>query len=388
VAKEFKVISVDDHVQEPPDLWTSRVSKEKWGDKIPHVARQSDGSEKWSIEGVVNGDMPLAEIGALASTRFAGQSPRTWVDVPKVLYNPEERLKAMDKDGVDVSVLYPIVAGRGGEVLASIEDRDLQLACVQAYNDWLLDVWGKASPRFVPQCLVPTSVQAAVNELERSVGKGHKGVIVPIEVSQVSKGATNTYSPEWDPFWAKAEALGVPVCFHSGSAPKILLDLYPGVDPTVLGAFDNIRRPITSSAVMGKFLFSGIPERFPKLSVIFGNSGVGWCSYALEVSDHEWDRKYRQITPVLRKDPPYEMELPSDMFHRQCYVTGSDESVGMRVREFIGVENILWQSEFPLDLSTYPNSLETIKKNLQGVPAEERLKIMSGTAAKLYKIQL
>jgi predicted TIM-barrel fold metal-dependent hydrolase len=213
-------------------------------------------------------------------------------------------------------------------------------------------------------------------------------VVLPSQPSQVNEAAPNLYSPAWDYFWSAAVALGVPVCFHSGSTPITLLNLYPGADPAVIAAFNAVRPQIASSGVVPKFLFSGIPERFPKLKAVFANSGVGWGSYALEVSDHEWDRKFRQVSPVERKPPPYDMELPADMFHRQCYITASFESVGMKVRDFIGVDNILWQSEFPMAVSTYPNSKETIERNFAGVPAEEREKILWRTAAKLYNIRV
>ena len=385
---QFKVISVDDHVQEPPGLWTGKLSAAKFGDNIPHVAAQPDGTERWVVEGQVLSGMPVAETGALTAERF-GTGPRKWGEVPAAVYEPKERLKMMDADGIDASVLYPTVSGGGGEVLASIKNADLQVACVQAYNDWLLETWAKASPRFIPQCLVPiSSVAAAVAELERAVKAGHKGVIVPIDPAHLQEDALSIYSPDWDALWSKAQQLDVPVCFHSGSAPKLLLDLYPGVDQAVQAAFNAVREPVSSSAVLGKLLFSGIPERFPTLKFVLANSGVGWGSYSLEVCDHEWDRKFRQITPVEMKPPPYEMELPSDMFHRQCFLTASFDAMGLRVRDFIGVDNMLWHSEFPSPTSTYPNSKQTIAENFKGVPDDERTKILSSNAAKIYKLSL
>jgi predicted TIM-barrel fold metal-dependent hydrolase len=389
LAGTISIISVDDHVQEPPTLWTERLPGERRDDQLPHVTIQPDGSERWVIEGTVRLDLPLAETGALAAERFAPTGPGTWRDVPGVVYDPGERLKAMDQEGIACSILYPLVSGVSGEVLGAIKDPALQVACVQAYNDWLLDTWAAASTRFVPQCLVPiTSIEEAVTELERAVGKGHRGAILPIDTSQVNSAAPSIYSPQWDPFWARATALGVPVCFHSGSAPLILLDLYPGVDPAVKSAFNAVRASVTSSGVIPKFLFSAIPERFPDLRFVFANSGVGWCSYSLEVSNHEWDRKFRQISPVERKPPPYDMELPGDLFHRQCYITASFESVGMKVRQFVGIDNILWHSEFPRAVSTYPTSRQTLAENLTGVPEAEQEQILSGNAAKLYHLSV
>ena len=380
MAKDFKVISADDHVQEPPDLWAERLPRLKWGDRTPHVARQPDGAERWVVDSVVQEDLPLARSGALASDRYT--DPQAWSQVPKAAYDPAERLKAMDRDGIDMQVLYPSAAGLGGEVLGTIKDAGFEAACVEAYNDWLLDVWAAASPRFVPQCLVPmTSIEAATKELERAVGRGHKGVVVPIAPWRINEASPHLYDTAWDPFWAKAHELGVPVCFHSGSAPSLMLAVYEGFSPAIARAFDVVRRPTSSGMVVGRFLFSGIGERFPELKAIFAAAGIDWVPFLLEVTNHEWARLCRTGKMPLEMDTP-----PADIFHRQCYVTTWFEQAGLRLRSVTGVDNILWGGEFPLETSTWPNSTETITKNFQDVPKGERDKILSGNAARLYKI--
>lgn len=385
MAPGFKLISADDHVQEPPDLWLERLSKTKWGDRIPHVAMQPGGVERWVLNGKVVDNRagavtPVARVGALLSDPYA--DPPTWSDVPKAAYEPAERLKAMDRDGVDVQVLYPGAAGVSGEFLAAIEDPELELACVQAYNDWLIDTWAASSDRFVTQCLVPvTSVEAAATEMERAIGKGHKGVAMPAAPWRINEGSTHLYDPEWDPFWAKAEELDVPIAFHSGSAPNILLQVYEGLDPHVAKAFDLVRQPTSTGMVLGRFLFSGIGERFPNVKFVFASGGIDWMAFLLEVADHEWERI------CMKGAQPYEMDTaPSDIFHRQCHVTTWFEQVGLRMRGLIGVNNILWASEFPLETSTYPNSVATVEKNFKDVPRDEREKITSGNTKALYKI--
>ena len=143
-------ISVDDHVQEHPEVWTKRLSRSKWGDRIPHLAKNSDGVERWVVDGR---EIPLAGVadcGAAMPDRTV--NPQCWADVPTSIYDPKERLKVMDAAGIDYAVLYPTVAGSGGQNFGRIEDAELELACVQAYNDWLLEEWASVSDRFVPQC--------------------------------------------------------------------------------------------------------------------------------------------------------------------------------------------------------------------------------------------
>src|SRR5262250_3628612 len=153
VELKYGLISVDDHVQEHPEVWTQRMSRAKWGERIPHIVQQPDGTECWMVDGVKLPMTGVASAGAAMSDR--AREPQRWEEVPRVAYVPAERLKAMDVDGVDYSVLYPTVAGLAGETFGRLTDPELELACVQAYNDWLIDEWGGASDRFVPQCIVP-----------------------------------------------------------------------------------------------------------------------------------------------------------------------------------------------------------------------------------------
>lgn len=377
----FNLVSADDHVQEPPDLWTKRLSKQKFGDKVPHVARQPNGVERWVVEGAVRNDLPLARAGALAADRL--DDPKEWGQVPKAAYDPAERLKAMDRDGVATSVLYPSAAGLGGEVLGAIKDPALEVACVQAYNDWLLETWGKAGSRFVAQCLVPVaSVQAATAEAKRAVARGHKGIVFPAAPWRINAASPHLYDSVWDPFWAAVTDLGVPVCLHSGSVPPLMMDIYQGFSPAVARGFDMVRRPSSSGMIVSRFLFSGIAERFPKLKVVFSATGLDWVPFMLEVADHEWER-------ICRKgEKPLEMDTqPSDIFHRQCYATTSFDNVGLRLRSVVGVSNIMWQSEFPLETSTFPESVATIEKHYKDMPEADRTLILSGNATRLYGLK-
>ena len=224
---KYGLISVDEHVQERPEVWTHRMSRSKWGDRIPHVERQPDGTECWVLDGE---KLPLAGV-ASAGAAMADRSlePQRWEDVPRSAYVPTERLKAMDSDGVDYSVLYPTVAGLAGETFGRIQDEELELACVQAYNDWLIEEWASASDRFVPQCIVPISpTTATVNEIKRSVEKGHKGVVFPA-VPMHLRDVPHINEPDYDPIWATCQELEVPVCFHSGSSTQLQLPPYSGL---------------------------------------------------------------------------------------------------------------------------------------------------------------
>ncbi len=378
MALRFGVISADDHVVEPPDLWTSCLSQAKWGDRIPHVAVQSDATERWVIDGQVRLSTSLVSTGALSTDR--GSEPQHWSEVPKAAYDPAARLAAMDSDGVDCSVLFPSAAGVSGEAIGAIKDLELQVQCARVYNDWIIDVWGASSPRFVPQAILPAgSVEAAVAEAMRAVGRGHKGLIMPAQPSQINPAVPHLYKPDWDPLWKTIEELGVPVCFHAGSAPSVMFEISPAYDSAGARAFDNVRQSAGSAALINGMVLSGILYRFSRLQVVFPGSAIDYVPFALEALDHQWERQR------LAENEGF-LQRPSEIFHRQCYVTTWKERVGLRNRNYVGVERILWQSEFPRSTSTYPETTRMIANNFADVPAQERDLILWRNAARLYQL--
>ena len=369
-------ISVDDHVQEQPDVWTERLSKAKWGNRIPHIEKQADGSENWVVDGR---KLPLGGVASAgAAMRDRTEEPQCWQDVPKVAYDPMERLKAMDTDGVDYSVLYPTVAGVAGENFGRLTDPDFELACVQAYNDWLIEEWANRSERFIPQCIVPIyPMEATVAEIKRSVKKGHRGVIYPA-VPMELRDVPHINEAVYDQLWATCQDLGVPICFHAGSSEALQVPPYKGYSPALAGAFRAITRPMSTVSVLVNLWISRILLRFPELKVVFGESGLGWGAYILEYTDFQFkgDGLHRS----------YDL-TPSEMFKRQCYLVGWYDRASIRTRRYIGTENILWATNFPLATSTWPKSGDTISRCFRDVPDDERQKILWGNAATLYRIE-
>src|SRR5206468_2815344 len=173
---KYKIISAVDRVVEHPEVWTRRLAKSTWGERIPHIERGADGADAWVVDGRTIPLSDIAQVGAVMPDR--AKTPARWDDIDASAHVPGERIKAMDKDGVDYTVLYPSVAGFSGEIFGAINDLDLELACVRAYNDWLIEEWTSTNSRLIPQCIVPLSpVDATVGEIKRAVTGGHRGVI-------------------------------------------------------------------------------------------------------------------------------------------------------------------------------------------------------------------
>lgn len=373
---KFGFISVDDHVQEHPEVWTRRLSKAKWGNRIPHVEREADGKNHWFVDGR---RLPLSGV-ALAGAAMPDRAsdPERWDDVPEAAYLPRERLKAMDADGVDYSVLYPSVAGLAGETFGRLEDSQFELACVQAYNDWLIEEWGSESRRFISQCIVPIfPVETTVAEIKRAIAKGHRGVVfpaVPMELRNVPHLNDSVY----DPIWATCQELGVPLCLHAGASSAIQVAPHEGYSHGLAKAFQAVTRSASTVSVFVDLLISRILVRYPDLKVVFAESSLGWGAYLLEFTDH-------QFTEDGLPGEGYDLK-PSEIFKRQCFLTGWYDRAGIRSRRFIGTDNIMWATNFPLTTSTWPNSRDYIARSFEGVPDDERQKILWGNAARLYKI--
>lgn len=366
-------ISVDDHVQEPPDLWTSRLPKDKWGDRIPRLEEKDDGAEQW----VLNGDVLLggrvAEAGALLDDR--NQKPRRWDEVPPAAYQPAARLEAMNAAGVDYSVLFPTVAGMAGETFGRLKDPELELACVQAYNDWLIEEWAAASDRFIPQCIVPIwPPEATVREIERAVAKGHRGVVFPALPMDL-RDVPHVSEPEYDAVWSACEELGVPLCLHAGASAGLQYPPYSDLPPNLAAALNAVTKPVSSVYVLGLYLFSRILLRHPRLKVVLAESALSWGMLYLEWADH-------QFAHDGLANEGYEL-TPSEMFRRQCYFNAWYDRVAP-FAPYVGLDNILWSTNLPLATSPWPEVRQSVDRCFEGIPASGRKQVLWENAASLY----
>jgi predicted TIM-barrel fold metal-dependent hydrolase len=369
---KYGFISVDDHVQEVASLWTDRVEK-KFRERVPHLQTSTDGSGQWILNGKVLLDGRAARAGALMADR--NEDPKRWADVPLAAYKPSERLKAMDSAGIDCSVLYPTVAGLAGETFGRLQDSELEIACVRAYNDWLIDEWASASDRFIPQCLVPIwPVEAAITEAKRAVAKGHRGVIFPSLPMHLRK-VPHVSGPEYDPFWSACEELNVPVCLHAGASPELQSPLPPQMKPALAAAVDAATKPVSTVFVLSLYSFSRVLLRHPKLRLVLAESALSWAMLYLEWADHQFEHD-----GLAREG--YEL-TPLQMFKRQCFLNSWYDSVAP-FTDYIGADRILWSANLPLANSTWPRTRETIDHCFKGVSAEARDRVLCKNAAELY----
>lgn len=370
----YGFISVDDHVQEPPDLWTARIGK-RWGDRVPHLERTPEGAERWVLDGQVLLGGASSKAGAFMADR--NSEATRWNDVPAAAYVPAERLKAMDAAGVDYSVLYPTVAGLAGEAFGRLEDSGLELACVQAYNDWLIENWRAASERFIPQCIVPIApVEATIKEIRRAVALGHRGVVLP-SLPMHLRNVPHISGPEYDPLWAACAELDVPVCLHAGASPELQYPPSSGLSDRLAQALDAVTRPVSNVFVLSLYSFSRVFLRHPRLRVVLAESALSWGMLYMEWADHQFEHD-----GLAREG--YDLK-PSEMFRRNCFLTSWFDPVAPFL-SYVGAEHILWSTKLPLATSTWPKTQIAIDNCFRDVAPEAREKILWRNAAQLYRL--
>ena len=377
---KYRVISADDHLQEAPDTWASRMSRKKWGSKIPEIRSNGDGTESWYVW-----DQPKRFVG-VAAVHGALPDRATevvrWDQVPEITYVPSERIKAMDQDGVDAHTFFGNIAGVAGNTFSapSYPDNDFRLECIRAFNDFQIDEYSDPYPgRFITLAVVPLwDVDAAVAEVHRMKKRGIHGLsfAFPHQFQY-----PHVADPYWDPFWEAAQEADLPVNFHigSGGSMGVWQPPFKGHDAMTRLAENSTSGISANTQVMTVMLFSGALQKFPRLQIVSAESGLGWVPYLLETADHQWGQQKLQRVGMEMK--------PSDYFRRQCYVTFWFEVMGLKLRDYIGVDRIMWESDYPHPTCTWPDSQDYIERGLAEVTEDERQQILVDNAVKLYHLE-
>lgn len=362
-SRAYLLISGDSHVNEPANLWTERMPA-KFGDRIPHVERTDQG-DGWIFDGVTG----LLPFGLNAC---AGQEPalrQAWVkyeDVRSGGWDPKARIEEITKAGIDAEVLYP--TPRFSHAIFAQEDPELHLALVQAYNDWLAEYAEYDLSRFRALPILPNrGVEMALAEIERVGGRASTGGFC----MGAFPGGTLTPRPEDDPVFAALAERGLSVNIHVSLAITM-----PGtVNTNVLPAGTGSNRFVGASDPLTHMIFSGLFDRIPDLNVVFGEVDCGWVPYYMEQIDDGYLR-YR-----FRFDLP---RLPSEYVQRHAHFTYVSDRYGIDNRHRIGVERILWSSDYPHGNCNYPDAWSPVQASMNGIPAEERQLILAGNAMRLY----
>lgn len=377
-------IDVDTHITEPPDVWSARVPS-KYADLVPYVERNKDGRDYWYIQGKRVSNVGLSAVAGFDGGPFP-DSPKGFDDVHPASFDANARLEYMDSVGIWAQVLYPNVAGFGNQVFLRLEDPDLMLTCVEAYNDFQTD-WASADPRrLLPVTATPFwDVEAAAREIERCADRGHRGVLFTGE-PQVH-GMPYLGDRHWDPIWSTAQECGLPISFHIGSGDMATVFDKARVAAHGSGATyanSTVSLTLGNGTQVADLLLSGVLPRFPELQFVSVESGIGWVPFVLEAADYAF-----VDGQVASQRPEYGDMLPSDCFARQVFVCYWFEQIAPDVlADRIGVDRILFETDFPHPTSLYDAEVHRrIEGALGNQPAEVRRAILWDNAQKLYDVE-
>lgn len=378
------VIDNDTHISEPPDLFLSRLPK-KWHEQAPKIVKnEQTGYENWVIGAKQVPSIPVGHTAVAGWPEPFPAAPSGFSEIPKAAHDPHARLEYMDSLRIWAMALYPNVSGFGSQAFLNLEDPDLMIACVHAYNDFLTDWVSPAPERFIPITSIPFwDVAASVKEIERCAKLGHKGVL--FSGAPQDHGQPSLASPHWNPIWDCAQSLGLPVSFHIGSGEftnnswtpeRIQLYGPGGINAqTAIGLFLDNGRQILD------LLFSGVLARYPELKFVSVESGIGFLPFLLEAADYTFNYG------MVRRDRPEFKLLPSEYFARQVYgCFWFEEYATTHMLDKLPVDNLLWETDYPHPICLFGDVREQIEKSLGSATPELRRKLLFDNSAKLYNV--
>ncbi|MGO9058086.1 MAG: amidohydrolase family protein [Candidatus Binataceae bacterium] len=380
-----RMISADSHFIEPPDLWTSRIDK-KYADRAPRVVNNEKGAlflapgmRPFAVGGAFSHGASGQELKEFATKTYASARPSGW--------DPAERIKDQEVDGVEAEVLYTTL----GMSMFSLLDIELQQACFRVYNDWAAEFCSYNPKRLTAVALISLEeVDEGIRELRRCAKMGLKGAMIC-----GSPSADRPYqSPAYDPFWTVAQELGAPISLHlvtgrkvprkprdSAAANSMSADQEPkvlskGFSRSYMTALHEIQCTFID------LILGGVLERFPRLKLVSAENDTGWLPHFLYRLDHAFEKfgPMSEQTPLALK--------PSEYARRQLWATFQDDPVGPTTYKFFGEDRYMWASDFPHSDCTWPHSREVVERDFADVPAEVKQKIVYDNAAKLYGIGL
>jgi predicted TIM-barrel fold metal-dependent hydrolase len=380
-APRYTHIDADTHILEPADVWTARVPA-KYRDRVPRMVRDDSGRDIWVMEG-----RQISTVGffALAGwpTPFP-DCPPTLDDCIPAAYDADARLAYMDSIGTWAEVIYPNVAGFGSQKFLSIEDEDLKILCVRAYNDFLRD-WASADPRRLLTVMATPywDIDLTVAEVERGIELGHRGILFTGEPQRF--GLPVLADKHWDPLWSLAQEAGLAVHFHIGSGEVNSLFTPERINAAGTAAtygLSSVQMFLGNGMQVADLLLSGVLPRFPELRFVSVESGVGWIPFLLEAVD------YSYLEGCPGKKGEWDL-MPSEYFRRQVYACTWFESLPFRhmLDADLPLDNICFETDFPHPTCLFGNVAEVIERGAGSLDPASRRKVLWDNAARLYDVE-
>ena len=363
-AQKYFMVSADGHVQEPSDLWATRMDA-SYRDRLPGVIMDGKGNKLQKTEGF----RPLR----LQNTKFEGedklrnQSGKT----------PEDRVRDLAMDGVEAEILFP----NKGLTIWATPDPEFSHAMCRAYNDWAWDEFRDFNDTLAPMaCVAPGALEQTIEEIQRCAALGFKGLSLPCKPVWGAPDHTqlNYNLPEFDDLWACVQDVDLPITFHvsTGRDPRTARGNGGAVINYAVHSLAPTMEPIANLCA------SGVLDRYPK--ILFGTieAGIGWVAWALEALDEAYRKHHMWVRPKLDR-------LPSEYFKTNGFASFQEDKPGLDLaREHGLVGNFLWANDFPHHEGTWPHSAAAIERTMGGLDDAERAQILGLNAARIFKLPI
>jgi predicted TIM-barrel fold metal-dependent hydrolase len=367
------LISVDDHVIEPPDMFVGRLPAKYSGD-APRMVHLDNGTDVWKFRQYTIPNSALNAIAGRPKEEY-GLEPQGLDEIRPGCYDVHERVKDMSAGGMLAQMCFPSFPGFAGRLFAT-DDADFSAALVRAYNDWHIDGWAGAYPgRFIPMALpMIWDPEATAQEIRRVAAKGCHSITFTENPAVMDY--PSFHSDHWDPMWRALEDTGTILNVHIGSSGRIVTPA-PDGPPDVMMTL----QPMNIVSAAADLLWSRVIKQFPKVKIALSEGGTGWIPYFLERVDKTFEM---HSTWTMAE---FGGKLPSEVFREHfltCFIT---DSVGIGLRHEVGIDNICWECDYPHSDSLWPNAPEELDEHFvkHQVPDEDINKMTYENAMRWYQ---
>jgi predicted TIM-barrel fold metal-dependent hydrolase len=340
------LISVDDHIIEPPDMFVNHLPK-KYRDDAPRLVHRDDGTDVWTFRDTV---IPNAALNAVAGRpkEEYGMEPQGLDEIRPGCYDVQERIKDMNAGGMLASMNFPSFPGFAARLFAT-EDPDFSLALVRAYNDWHIGEWCGAYPgRFIPMALPAIwDAELCAAEVRRVAAKGCHSLT--FTENPAALGYPSFHDPYWNPLWKALVDTDTVMSVHIGSSGRLTI---PAADspPDVMITL----QPMNIVTAAADLLWSKPVKDYPDLKIALSEGGTGWIPYFLE----RVDRTFEMHSTWTLQD--FGGKLPSEVFREHFLTCFISDPLGVRLRHDIGIDNICWEADYPHSDSMWPGAPEEL----------------------------
>ena len=369
--EDLILISVDDHLVEPPDMFEGRLAA-AYADRAPRVIERPDGREMWLFEGVEIPNFGLNAVSGRPQEEF-GIEPTRFDEIRRGCWDVDARIDDMNAGGILASLCFPSFPQFCGQIFANTADKDLALAVLTAYNDWHVEEWAGAHPgRFIPLCLLPYwDPELMAAEVRRVAALGVRAVTWSENPEKL--GVPSFHNAHWDPFWKACDEHGMVVCLHIGSSSAVKL-------PSVEAPFCTMMN-LQPTAVMdtaADLLWSRVIREFPNIRFALSEGSIGWIPYLLERADYVFEHHARWT------GSDFGGRLPSEVFRDHFLACFIEDHAGVRLLDLIGPEIVCIESDYPHSDSTWPHTPERLLASFDGLDRATVDAITHGNAMRWF----